>query len=519
MHRLAVVLLALFPLSLGAQEKKNDLFQPLPAIKVVSYNATTAVDFEKQIYPIVENKCLTCHSGSIKKGRYDMSTLEGLIKGGKTGIAIEPAKPDQSLLVKLAGRTGVPPMPPKDDEPLTPEELALIKAWIAQGAKGTLGVAPKAPSVVKLAKLPERLQTVFALAISPDKKVLAAGRGATISLFSPEKGEITRVLIDGTLKDEKGNALGQSQLDVVGGLAFSKDGSQLFSAGYREVTAWNVATGAVVKRYTDFADRVVALDVSPDGRWLAAAGGAPTQDGEVKVLDTASGQPVHVFKSPHSDTVFGVRFSPDGLMLATCGADKFVKVWAMKPILRQEGPSTAVGAVASLLTPGSTPGFGIANQVQSFSRWQKTDWSISQPGQLLKSFEGHTHHVLDVAWRADGKLLVSAGADNVLKVWDFDRGEQARTIGGHAKQVSKLAMFATSSSVISACGDAGLRQWNIDNGGNLRNFSGATDFLHAVACTPDGTLVASGGEEGIIRLYNGQNGTLLKTLPNTTQKK
>ena len=49
-------------------------------------------------------------------------------------------------------------------------------------------------------------------------------------------------------------------------------------------------------------------------------------------------------------------------------------------------------------------------------------------GKFLKSFEGHTHHVLDVGWAPDGNRLASAGADNVVKVWDFEKGEKLRDV-------------------------------------------------------------------------------------------
>jgi WD40 repeat protein len=175
----------------------------------------------------------------------------------------------------------------------------------------------------------------------------------------------------------------------------------------------------------------------------------------------------------HSDQVFGLAFSPDGVKLAACAADKFVKVF--------EVPS----------------------------------------GKFVKSFEGHTHHVLDVGWKADGKLLASAGADNDIKVWDYEKGEQTRTIKGHGKQVTRLQFIGATPQIVTCSGDQTIRFWNVDNGGTVRNFSGNADFLYGVAVSPDGALVAAGGEEGIVRLYNGANGSLTKELlpPGVTGKK
>lgn len=508
MRCLLCVLCFLVIAKLPAQDKKDKL----PPLAVVPYTGG-AVDFDKQVQPILDNKCTTCHSGSIKKGRLDLSSIEGILKGGKSGPSLIAGKPGDSLLIKLAGRTDAPAMPPKDEEPLTPEELALLKAWISQGAKGPTGGAPvvKATSPVKLHKLPDRVKPIVALAIATDKKWIAAGKGATIYLYGAEKGDLQKTLIDPTLKDDAGKPLNQSQMDLIQSLAVSADGEKLYSGGYQEVVVWNTKNGTVIQKLTGFTDRVVALDLSPDGKYLAVAGGAPTQDGEVVIIELATGKPALKLSTPHSDTVFGVRYSPDGKMLATSGADKFVKVWAMQPLLRSDSVGNGVGLLASIISPWNVPGAVVGRQAALFGNLKGIDFSTIKPGQQLRSFEGHTHHVLDVAWRADGKTLVSAGADNVLKVWDFDKGEQIRTIGGHARQISRLAVFKTAPMVISACGDAGLRQWNFDNGTNVRSYPGATDFLQAVAATSDGALIAAGGEEGVVRVYNNQ-GALVRTL-------
>ena len=152
------------------------------------------------------------------------------------------------------------------------------------------------------------------------------------------------------------------------------------------------------------ADRVTALDFSPDSRLLASGSGEPSRSGELKIWNVADGTLTREITDAHSDSIFGVDFSPDGKYLASCGADKFVKVFDLGT------------------------------------------------GKLTRSFEGHTHHVLSVAWQAQGRTLASGGADNVIKVWNFETGEQQRTIAGFAKEVTAVAFIGPGDEAISCAG-------------------------------------------------------------------
>jgi len=463
----SLVLLAGLPALANAQGKKTKPVQP---IAVIELKRTTPVLYDKEIEPILVHKCAVCHSDNIKEGKLDLGSYEGLMKGGKHGVAIVPGKSADSLLVKLVGRTEKKFMPPKGEEPLTPEELALLKLWIDQGAKAP-ATKRERPKVIVVGP-PADVHPVLGVALRPDKKYVAASRGNQIHIYEVASGKHVRMLLDPQLTvsstspkngEGKGKAIQAAHLSLVESLAYSPDGKTLASGAFQEVVLWDADKGTIRQRLTGFADRVVALDFSHDGKLLATGGGAPTADGEIKIFDVASGKLVVEIKNGHSDTVFGISFSPDDKKLATCAADKFVKVFEL--------PS----------------------------------------GKFLKAFEGHTHHVLDVGWSADGKLLASAGADNVIKIWDFDKGEQLRTINGHNKQITRLVFIGKSDQFATCSGDQTVRFWNL-NGANIRNFGGNADFLYALAVSSDGTLVAAGGQEGIVRVYNGSNGQLLKSL-------
>ncbi len=487
MRRFVVLVLALMAAPSFAQEPKKDAKNAYPPIPVIDLKRKEPVEYGKDIEPIFEKKCLVCHSGTELSGKYDMGTHEKVLKGGKRGAAVVPGKSAESNLFLLCSRQKLPMMPPKGDEPLTSQELSLIKLWIDEGAKAPTTMKVKEKIVVNL---PAALvKPVRALAVSPDGKAIAASRGNQINVFAlkitpadkkggPEKKEweYAKSFFDPQLKTPDGKPAKAAHISLVESMAFSPDGKTLATGSFQELTLWDVEKGEPKQRITGFVDRVCAIGFSADGKKFVTGGGAPTEDGEIKIFDTATGKLIWEIKAGHSDTVFGVAFSPDGLLLATCGADKFVKVFEM--------PHAGLG------------------------------WPFP-PGpkapRFAKSFEGHTHHVMGIGWTPDGKKIASCGADNFVKVWDYEKGEKIRDMQGHQKQVTSLFFVGKSTQFVTGSGDASVRMWNADNGGNVRSFPGAADFVYAVSASTDGTVVASGCEDGIVRVYNGTNGTLMKS--------
>ena len=248
-------------------------------------------------------------------------------------------------------------------------------------------------------------------------------------------------------------------------VAFSGEGSLVSASADGTLKTWYFAGAwAVHKTLGSHVFRVLALDFSPDGGLLAAGGGEPSRSGEVKIWEVGKGMLGRSLPALHSDTVFSLRFSPDGTKLATASADKFLKI------------------------------------------------SNVADGKLVRSYEGHTHHVLAVDWRSDGKELVTGGGDNVLKVWDFASGEQLRTLSAAGKQVTSVRWIAGKPEVVGASGDTQVRIWNPDNGEIARGFGGAGDYVYGVAASLDGSRIAAGGADSVLFIWNGQNGQVIKRL-------
>ncbi|MDR3638707.1 MAG: DUF1553 domain-containing protein [Isosphaeraceae bacterium] len=95
--------------------------------------AKVRVDFDKQIKPLLQGRCLKCHARGKFKGGLSLETREAVLRGGESGPAAEVGKSADSLLVHLvAGHEPGRRMPEKG-EPLTADDVGLLRAWVDQG--------------------------------------------------------------------------------------------------------------------------------------------------------------------------------------------------------------------------------------------------------------------------------------------------------------------------------------------------------------------------------------------------
>jgi mono/diheme cytochrome c family protein len=91
-----------------------------------------APSFEKDIRPLLQAKCLRCHGEKVRRADLDLRTLASALEGGESGPAVVAGKPEQSPLYEKV-HSGA--MPPAKGERLSEAEVALIRRWIAGGAR------------------------------------------------------------------------------------------------------------------------------------------------------------------------------------------------------------------------------------------------------------------------------------------------------------------------------------------------------------------------------------------------
>ena len=121
--------------------------------------------FVRKIHPLLKNKCLSCHGDDERKlkGGLDLRTHAKLLQGGASEApAVVPGKPEESPIYLAATRTHDlwEPMPPKENDRLSEEDVGYLKQWIAEGAPW-----PEEAVAREIAKLPDKWTTASGVTV------------------------------------------------------------------------------------------------------------------------------------------------------------------------------------------------------------------------------------------------------------------------------------------------------------------------------------------------------------------
>ncbi len=155
----------------------------------------------------------------------------------------------------------------------------------------------------------------------------------------------------------------------------------------------------------------------------------------------------------HSGFVYTVRFSPDGKILASGGADRKIRLW-------------------------------------------NTD-----TGKIIYTLDGHQDAVTAVQFMPNGKILISAGADRTIRFWDLERNQLLKTIEAHEQKIHALAVSRDGHTIVSGSSDRSVQLRQL--GTTIQHvFQGHQDAVLTVAISADGQTIASGSIDGTICLWD-----------------
>lgn len=103
---------------------------PTTATAEVQVAPASSLSYSKDVYPIFEASCITCHGVEKVSRGLDLTSYEKTMTGSVKGPVVLPGDADNSLLVQLTAEGKMP----KQGAKLTPEQVAIVRNWVNQGA-------------------------------------------------------------------------------------------------------------------------------------------------------------------------------------------------------------------------------------------------------------------------------------------------------------------------------------------------------------------------------------------------
>ena len=441
-----------------------------------------------------EDAARTAVTRASRRLRRLLATLVALLAAVSVAAGVAVWQRASALSAENAAVSGQLAAQSSELAPVNPDAatLAALAAWHANAtvsARSAL-LSTTACCASTQASLSGEAGTVYALALSPDGGVLAAGgQDDLVHLWDTADGRQTGVL---------GGFAGPVRT-----VAFSPHGD-LLAAGSADHTIriWNVATHALVSVLAGDTGAIEDLAFAPGGALLASV----SKDGQARLWNPGTGRAEQVISlpgrteqvlpsgGPRVHAVGGPRvrvrpgawlsvaFSPDGGLLAV-GDGQSVTLWDVTDLAHPRLASTLAGATRDLtglayspsgaLIAGKEAGGGVVL------------WNLSRHTRTLLT--GVAAGSRGLAFNRDGTILVTAGYSRV-RMWDTASGQPAGSVTRRVPGTTTALAYSPGSGTLALGGFSGLVQlWQ----GPVPPFAGSAGGVKGLVIIPGSTSVLS----------------------------
>jgi len=436
----------------------------------VAEDASPKINYEDHIKPIFRQHCMSCHNQGESKGGLALDTHASLMIGGGSGEIVYDGDYEGSRLWQLITHEDTPVMPPGQDK-IPEAQIKLIEAWIQGGLlenAGSKAAKKKTNSLAFVsggtgkpegpAAMPEtvpqavpvvtpRAAAITAVAASPWAPLVAVAGQRQVVFYHSETAELL-----GVLPFPEG---------VPQSLRFSRDGAYLIVGGGEHaavglVAIYDVKTGERIAQVGDEYDVTFDADVNDDLTKVALGG--PQKLLRIYSID---GDLLFDIKK-HTDWIYAVAFSPDGVLVASGDRAAGLVVWE------------------------------------------------AETGRQFLDLAEHKGAVNAIAWRDDSNVFASASDDGTVKLWDIVAGKSLKSINAHEGGATGVA-FDHEGRLITCGKDRKVKLW--DASGNLvREFPQMQEPVLAVAITHDGSNVIAGDWQGQVLISKSEDPTAVQPL-------
>jgi WD40 repeat protein len=282
-------------------------------------------------------------------------------------------------------------------------------------------------------------------------------------------------------------------------LAIDPSGA-VFVSGSRDNTAiiWDVASASRLATLKPHHGDVLSVAITPDGKYVVTG----SEDKKARLWNRADGKQVAIF-AEHTDDVTTVAVTPDGQKVVTGSADTTILIWDLatrKRVGKIEGHKGRVSRVA--VTPDGR------HIVSGSGDKTLRIWSAATGQQVAKldGDQGLKGDIIDLAvfLHTRRPYLVSASADNTVRVWELGRILEATkapppsyTLNVLERGITSVAVMPGGARVVVALADKSNSVWVWDFAKDtiVSRLEGHEERVLSVAVFPDGRRILTGSTD------------------------
>ena len=249
-------------------------------------------------------------------------------------------------------------------------------------------------------------------------------------------------------------------------------------------------------------DSIKGVRYSPDGKMLAVARGYG-----IALYNIERRKELFVL-SDHTNWVQSISFSPAGETLASASWDKTIRLW-----------DTGTGKLKYTLTEPKdwtwSVSFSPAGETFASGSWGTIYFWDTNTGKLKKTLTipDKWGEIKSISFSPDGQTLASSSEHKYINLWDTNTRTLKKTLTlTYPFAKINYISFSPDGNILASASERTILLWNVNTGELEKILTGHKKWVESISFSPDGNTFASASRDGDVRLWDTRTGGLKYTL-------